>query len=45
MDIRPSAGKSIIIEDVYELQNIGATVFNEVMEDLLRKLRPNQKTT
>ena len=41
--IRSSPGKSIIIGVVYRPPNTEVTVFNEVMEDLLHKLRLNQK--
>ena len=41
--IRSSSGRSIIIGVVYRPPNSEVTVFNEVMEDLLHKMRLNQK--
>ena len=43
VDIRSSSGKIINIGVVYRPPNTEVTVFNEVMDDLLHKLRLNQK--
>ena len=42
VDIRYSPGKSIIIGVVYSPPNTEVTIFNEVMEDLLHKVRLDQ---